>query len=136
MPPSLDSSKPDYELLFMMYKAGMISQNVVCEALDINREAIFLEDALGANMELVDVDPLYEEKRERILELCRTEGFDMHLHNDIVAELLQYMDGDHPAFGNVVASIYSEVEQTGKTAFVVTIETMRRCQEYRKPERA
>lgn len=89
MSPSPDSSKPDYELLFMIYNAGMISQSVVCEALGINREAIFLEDALGANMEFVDVDPLYEEKRERILEMCRTEGFDMHLHNDIVAELLQ-----------------------------------------------
>jgi hypothetical protein len=77
----------------------------------------------------------YEEKRARMLEECRNEpGIDIQLHNEVVAELLMYMDGGHPAFGNIVSEICMEVEETRKTVFSVTIEKMRHCPEYRKAD--
>jgi hypothetical protein len=97
MQPSPVSSKPDYVLLAMAHRAGMISNEAMC-------------NALGIDMLIEEVNPSYEEKRDRVLEMCRTEGFDMSLHNDIVAELLQYMSGDDPAFGNVVGEIYMQIE--------------------------
>lgn len=34
----------------------------------------------------------------------------MSLHNDVVAELLQYMAGGAPEFGNIVGEILMEIE--------------------------
>lgn len=116
MQPSQDSSsnKPDYQMLLMAYRAGMISREQVMSA-------------IGFDKDMIVEEPTYEEKRSRLLDMCEMEGTDMQLHNEIVVELLQYMSGDEQhscEFGNVVGEIYQLIEQTGMTMEAATFHLM------------
>jgi hypothetical protein len=102
MQPSLTSlnNEPDYLMLMMAARAGMISHEQVRAALGVDKDVILEE-------------PTYEERRARLLDLCETEGTDMQLHNEIVIEALMYFSGDDPGFGNIVGEVYEIVERTG-----------------------
>ena len=105
----------DYYMLMLAYGQGIISRNQVLKVLDNMSNFTKTE---------------YEDFRNRMLTMCLAEGTSIQLHNDIIVELLQYMNGNHPAFGNVVGEIYKQVEKTGKSVSVITMEIMRHCPEY------
>jgi hypothetical protein len=131
MLPSLDSlssacTKEQFELLMELLKVDAVTQQSVRERLGLN----------DPNIVAMLTERDYEEKREHLISLCLNEGTDMKLHNDCVTELLMYMDGGHPAFGNVVGEMCMMCEAEGQTPMSAAIRIMNRCPEYRKPQRA
>lgn len=117
MQPSQDSSsnKPDYQMLLMAYRVGMINGEQVMSA-------------IGFDKDMIVEEPTYEEKRSRLLDMCIMEGTDIQLHNEIVTEIFQYVGGyEHSyEFGNAVDEIYQLIEQTGMTVEAATFHFM--CQ--------
>ena len=102
-------------------RAGMISQEMTRKLLGLDEVNMVTE-------------PTYDEFRDQMLTMCLEEGTDIRLHNNCVTELLMFMDGGHPAFGNVVGEIYQMCETEGITPPVAAITIMRRAPPmYRKP---
>lgn len=146
--PALSNNQRDYLMLMMAYRSNMISGEQVRMALGLDLIEPMVESAYdippgcichGDGLYGMHCDApkhatlrprTYEERRARLLDLCGAEGTDTQLHNDIVAELLQYMSGDEHhscEFGNTVAEIYQIVEQTGMTVEAATFHLMCKC---------
>ena len=128
--PTLDSSNSiDDESILLSTISKLTSITEMMRQLGID-PAIVAEAMMQENQLAEDS---YEQKRSRMIDECATEGTDMHLHNDCVTELLMFMDGGHPAFGNVVGEMYQMCEAEGTSPMQAALTMMRRAPMYRRP---
>jgi hypothetical protein len=124
-PDSLSSAntKEQLEFIIQLLQSDIISKAEVCRRLGLDRPEV---------VEMLS-EQTYEEKRAHLIDLCAYEETDVKLHNDCVTELLMFMDGGHPAFGNIVGEMCMMCEAEGYTPLSAAVAIMRRCPEYRRP---